>query len=409
MAVVFSADDGIHGQELWISNGTADGTRLLKDISPAGSGATSWSINPIGGNVVFTATDGTISGIWATDGTSTGTMQLAELHTANSAGTHFAQAGDKVFLTVQGSVGRELWVTNGTAVGTEFLTGLNGRPVYGPGGIAAVGDKFVFTNADATHGYEPWVTDGTQAGTHILKDILDSYSEASSYPRSYTSVGNQVAFSTDFGGLYVTDGTSEGTILIIPDNRHVDARWLAEAGGNLVFAAITSNGLASQLWASDGTAVGTHLIKAFIPDASTWTTEQSAIYDHWQLTMYGFAHFGDKLLFTVDRDYDRDTGATGSNTGVWITDGTTDGTIQLGGPNVVYDFTVLRDKVIFSDFSDYGLGGQVWVTDGTAAGTHALGNVYAPLASTPGTPLMGRSGTSCCSWVTTARTASNFG
>ena len=31
----FAANDGIHGTELWVSDGTATGTRLVKDIRPA--------------------------------------------------------------------------------------------------------------------------------------------------------------------------------------------------------------------------------------------------------------------------------------------------------------------------------------------------------------------------------------
>ena len=32
---LFHASDGVHGDELWITDGTATGTKLVRDINPA--------------------------------------------------------------------------------------------------------------------------------------------------------------------------------------------------------------------------------------------------------------------------------------------------------------------------------------------------------------------------------------
>ena len=78
----FTADDGVNGRELWRSDGTADGTQLVKDITE-GEGDSTFSLT--GNRSNFTDIDGTLyfsvgfginSTLWKSDGTEAGTVQI---------------------------------------------------------------------------------------------------------------------------------------------------------------------------------------------------------------------------------------------------------------------------------------------------------------------------------------------
>ena len=77
----FAASDATHGEELWVTDGTAAGTRLVKDIQP---GVTASDINwmaRFNDKVVFAADDGTNGmELWISDGTETGTYMVKQIH-----------------------------------------------------------------------------------------------------------------------------------------------------------------------------------------------------------------------------------------------------------------------------------------------------------------------------------------
>src|SRR4051812_6362377 len=69
----FRADDGTHGLELWVSDGTAAGTHLVKDIALGAASAAPTLLTDVNGTLFF------ISGgdLYRSDGTSAGTTWLA--------------------------------------------------------------------------------------------------------------------------------------------------------------------------------------------------------------------------------------------------------------------------------------------------------------------------------------------
>jgi ELWxxDGT repeat protein len=175
----FIAGDGVHGHELWKSDGTKAGTVLVKDINPGSYGSKPRSLVRVGATLFFSADDG----------------------------TH----------------GRELWKSDGTGPGTVMVKNIKPRGGsagrFGPSHLTNVRGTLFFVANDGTHGYELWKSDGTTARTIMVKDITPGAS--GSGPLYLTEVGSRLFFNARDDGhgrrLWRSDGTSAGTVLVVED------------------------------------------------------------------------------------------------------------------------------------------------------------------------------------------------
>ena len=177
-AVYFVAQTPENGYELWKSDGTEDGTVMVNDIAVDGFSSYPEEFNIVNDSLIFKADDG-IHGyeLWVTNGTAEGTSMLKEISVDNpdSEIYYYYRLGNYLYFSANDFVhGRELWRTDGTTDGTLMLKDIfEGESTSWPSAFMSYGDLLYFSANDGVHGTELWVTDGTTDGTRLLKDIYE--------------------------------------------------------------------------------------------------------------------------------------------------------------------------------------------------------------------------------------------
>jgi|CXWL01.1.fsa_nt_gi ELWxxDGT repeat protein len=111
--LVFANDTPEAGVELYVSDGTTDGTGLLADLLPGSFGSFPSRFLASGGRVYFSANDGRHgTELWVTDGTFAGTTRLTDLF-AGAGSSYPRPLGNSdteiFFAATDGNLGSELW------------------------------------------------------------------------------------------------------------------------------------------------------------------------------------------------------------------------------------------------------------------------------------------------------------
>lgn len=120
--VYFRADDGVHGYELWSTDGRVAGTARVGDLCPGRCDSQLSRPQRIGGGLIFLASDG-VHGteIWASDGTAAGTRARTDLPPGALFSFRFEVVilGQKLFFPAVDDRGEELWAAGpGAGKGT---------------------------------------------------------------------------------------------------------------------------------------------------------------------------------------------------------------------------------------------------------------------------------------------------
>jgi ELWxxDGT repeat protein len=398
--VVFLADDGIHGAEYWFSDGTFQGTELLRDLNPGTANSSPSQIVPVGNKLVFQSTTYKLR---------TRRDEILELSATGA--IRSVRDGPVDFLTswrgmawyvTQGSQEWNLWRWDG-----EHNT-LVGRQEGRASRVRAVTlhqDKLFILTAQLPDLVSLFVVEGSASGTRLLGAFTDTLNSPNI---SLQSVGSELFIksnSTDQVGFLLrrvdpaSGNISEGSF--VPRNarglRQAGAPWVASTdagvtgsgGGEIVtlegdfqqlanigllpsgetltdvtllmawqqsyYFVAPSQGTASTLWrftpGTDGPVVVLVLPNSLI-------TNLSATSDY---------------LFVQSRDQD------GRNEALWSSDGTAGGTTEVATfvdrplyKSLLSGETTIGDKFVFLALDVKTGQRRIWISDGTTNGTFPL-------------------------------------
>ena len=340
--LIFFVDDGYVDASLWVSDGTAAGTHLIRDLGDGPHHTAEFLVRDDAVFFVASGWDG--SSLWRSDGTTEGTQLVHDfgLHTLEAGVPTLAPDG-RIWFTVNLAPGsNELWRTDGTAETTTRLVDLPFATTW-----RLIGDVH-------------FVLEARRIGVNVRRydpatnqiDLVKNLDPAPRGDNDLFVYGDRdgvlyfshYAFLGSREKLWRSDGTPDGTFVLYDG---LLSGYVAEGHDGFVFEP-DPDPLDDRkpVWHTDGTVGGTREIRPAGSDP---------------LSSGGVVATADTTLL-VTRSWD-------GFDELLRTNGTPEGTVPLGrlpSPPSSQGFGVLGATAVFWSASD------LWRSDGTSNGTRKL-------------------------------------
>ncbi|MBX7142881.1 MAG: hypothetical protein K1X79_00345 [Oligoflexia bacterium] len=409
----FQLNDPILGSELWRSDGTMGGTTLVVDLNPGSNSGVEFNsaLKSLPGKLFFRGRISNQEGyeLWMSDGSAGGTTLVKDIlpGSLGSLPTFFDSGSTQIFFVATGPNGRELYASDGTSNGTTLLNDFNPS---NQDGVAAFADTYSFrplaVNSDL---YTEGKTDS--AGVQLIKasssgsivplTALPSGANFGQF-RDLTQLSNKDIYFTVFNSL-----GGSGTYRLDLNTLTLGALNAATSSGYIEVEEALSLGSKSILSADVSSSIG---VEPYIFDGSTGSFSLLADLNTGSATSTPswFTKLGDRVIFltgAASRElhaYDLNTGTQsliatlgsgssnvyspspallngkvyffGPGKKLYVTDGTTVGTAivtTLATPALVGGLISNGTQLFFKARTSLS-GSEVWTSDGTAAGTFQL-------------------------------------
>ncbi|GAB3204486.1 hypothetical protein GCM10027293_38660 [Pontibacter aydingkolensis] len=401
----FDASDGVHGSELWRSDGTPEGTFLVKDIMPGNGSSQVKDFVEMGGMLYFSALDSEgRRNIWRTDGSAIGTVKVTSFKTASVYSSRVTSTGNRIYFLVleQDNPDFQLWATDGNPGSEQMVTIANGikwdlaslentlyyiytkdyssykiwkveadgngvlleptelaPPAGEPKDILTLNGKLYFRVTKSYSEEELWETDGTVENTKLIASARSGSGRAAI--GKLFSFNNKIYFvlaQDNTQALWASDGTASGTAQVIsPTTQQFDLNaWFVAHQGYLYFSVYNGG---PQIWRTDGISTAPEQVN--IEGANYFNSYPE------QLTSAG-----NNLYFTAGlHPYGKE---------LWLLEGTAPLVklvkdilpgIDDSSPNDLHAF---GNKILFSA-ADGVHGKELWISEGTASSTKMVKDI----------------------------------